>query len=199
MSIARYIPRVRFDCPPLLCSRPLNTKTDLRARYIDSVDWQVSDTAFAHARPLPLVVSAEWKFLFCCHQHASPLPNKKEKKTSRKTSMELIAFPRTLICFEIGEIPYKFTNEPAASAQNVKRFEVFGEQFSLIFFGPNECWQLWMWNCNEPNVWKFQMIQTYLRDEVLQRCPLRTLTLTPVCGAWYSMQWPRRPPAALSY
>lgn len=141
------MPKVRFDCRQLLCSHRLNTKTGLQAVCIDPFDWRVDGIAYAHATPPLSVVFAEWKFPFYCHQPVSPLSDKKiETKSLDFTQLRrTIVVILTLICFEIGKVPNKLADEPASSAQNIKCLEMFGEQFALIFLGPHECRQLWMW------------------------------------------------------
>jgi hypothetical protein len=48
----------------------------------------------------------------------------------------------TLIGFEVGKVPDHFTNEVPFLSQLVESFEVLTENYVLIFFRPDEGWQL---------------------------------------------------------
>jgi hypothetical protein len=48
----------------------------------------------------------------------------------------------SLIGFEVGKVPDHFTNEVPFLSQLVESFEVLTENYVLIFFRPDEGWQL---------------------------------------------------------
>jgi hypothetical protein len=48
----------------------------------------------------------------------------------------------TLISFEVGKVPDHFTNKVPFLSQLVESFEVLAENYVLIFFRPDEGWQL---------------------------------------------------------
>jgi hypothetical protein len=48
----------------------------------------------------------------------------------------------SLIGFEVGKVPDHFTNKEPFLSQLVESFEVFAENYVLIFFRPDEGWQL---------------------------------------------------------
>lgn len=93
----------------------------------------------------PTLVTAEKKKLTYTHgilQFAGVRRSFTAQRRPRKYDRQFVTDgylgSLTLFGLEVREIPYHFADEELLAPEHVERLKVFGHEFDLVFFGPDE-------------------------------------------------------------